>query len=392
LFDIRVLIPGREDTLDFELELEMSPPLRFLTLAIGVVFLGNHPALADAPKVEPYKFEEALQKGAVDLSSNYWTGHDRAPLIAQLAKIDPGLVNRFAFFYGGANRQDVLETKTITGVIHSAVPRALMGATLPEHIRVDYDTKLSCPGTGETRYTAQGIGNQHQSDKLVWLDISRPISSDYYICLGRQYIDMGFSFIHFENAGGVIAHSADPNAALRMLTGVARVLRDYATIGRRPLYLSGDPATAVPLKLDAVYEPSRFYHLEPAYQKFQNKVLRPGHGIGYSYVLSRNIIAEEKSLLPSGVAVLFYVDNWNSDEDDLRRMMELDVDNRRFLIAQSLIVARQNGAYFVPSLDHCVGCIPANDVIDKCEILPNNQTQYDAFSCEDIPILAKYLH
>ena len=169
----------------------------------------------------------------------------------------------------------------------------------------------------------------------------------------------------------MIRNSANPAQALAAYTQLALNLRRRAADKGRPLYLSGDFTTAAALKLEAVYEPSRFYHLEPAYKRYQNRVARPGAGNGYSYVLSPAIIEDQKAKLPATTAVLFYVDNWNDKEDDLRRMMELDAGNRRFMIAQSLVVARQHGALFVPSLDHCVGCVAPRLVGDACEILPD---------------------
>ncbi len=337
-----------------------------------------------------YDWPEALEKGALDLSSDRWSGRDRGALIAHLAELDPGIVNRFAFFFGGASEQDLAATAAVAAKVHQAVPRAIMGATLPELIRADYAVALTCGGKA-TSFVAGDITGQASGD-YRWLDMSRPAAAAYYECLGERYLGMGFSLIHFENSGTVIRNSANHAQALAAYVQVAAELRRRAGEQGRPLYLSGDFTTAAALKLEAVYEPSRFYHMEPGYKRYQNRVPRPGHGNGYSYVLSLAIIEDQKAKLPATTAVLFYVDNWNDKEDDLRRMMELDADNRRFMIAQSLVVARQHGALFVPSLDHCVGCVAPRLVGDPCEILLDGRSQYDALTCGDIHTLRQNLH
>ncbi len=338
----------------------------------------------------PYDWPQALAKGVLDLSSDRWSGRDRGALVAHLAALDPGIVNRFAFFFGGASEDDLVATAAFAATVHQAVPRAILGATLPELIHADYALSTSCGGRA-TSFAADDITGR-SAGNYRWLDMSRPQAAAYYECLGERYLDIGFSFIHFENSGTVIRNSANPAQALAAYTQLALNLRRRAADKGRPLYLSGDFTTAAALKLEAVYEPSRFYHLEPAYKRYQNRVARPGAGNGYSYVLSPAIIEDQKAKLPATTAVLFYVDNWNDKEDDLRRMMELDAGNRRFMIAQSLVVARQHGALFVPSLDHCVGCVAPRLVGDACEILPDGRSQYDALTCGDMQTIRQNLH
>jgi hypothetical protein len=47
--------------------------------------------------------------------------------------------------------------------------------------------------------------------------------------------------------------------------------------------------------------------------------------------------------------------------------------------------ARGGGAYFIPSLDHCDGCIAPSSIGDKCELMPGrtDKTEYDAIRCGD---------
>ena len=362
----------------------MSVPMRRrIGIVLAALWLGTA-----MQQPAPYSWRQALTKGVLDLSSDRWSGRDRGALIGHLAELDPGIVNRFAFFFGGAAEADLAATATLAATIHQAVPRALLEATLPELLHRDYAVGLDC-GARAMRFTVAELGGQASGDGR-WIDMSRPQAAAYYECLGDHYLDIGFSVLHFENPGTVIRNSADPAQALAAYRQVAGALRRRAAAEGRPLYLSGDVPTAALLGLEAAYEPSRFYHREPAYLRYQNRVPRPNGG--HSYVLSPAIIADDRARLPPSTALLFYVDNWNDEEDDLRRMMELDAGSRRFMIAQSLAVARQHGAMFVPSLDHCVGCVAPRLVGDPCEILPDGRSQYDALSCGDLPTIRQALH
>jgi hypothetical protein len=362
-----------------------------LGLIFGVCVVAQTFSTLGAPSrnSDAYSFEAAIQRGIVDLSSDRWSGHDRAPLIAALTKIDPGLVNRFAFFYGGPSNGDLDATLATLEAVHRAVPRALLGATLPEVVFGTYSVTLACPAGHPETFSGQALGGtpMTKARHLSWVDLSRQAGFQYYDRLGKCFVDMGFEFLHFENAKGVQEHSSDPNAALANYQRLARSLRDYAAAEGRPLYLSGDYTIATALRLEAVYTPARFFHLIPEMRKYQNRIARPGYGMGYSFVLSPALIEAQKARLPMKTALLVYVDNWDSSQDDLRRMMELDAENRRYLIKQSVETARKHGAIFVPSLDHCVGCVPPNDIGDPCELLPDGRTQYDALACGDLLVI-----
>jgi hypothetical protein len=71
--------------------------------------------------------------------------------------------------------------------------------------------------------------------------------------------------------------------------------------------------------------------------------------------------------------------------------MELDADNRRYLIAASSQTAHKYGAYFIPNLLHCVDCIPAAVVGDRCEIRVDGKAEYDAVACGDLPTVRRAL-
>jgi len=143
-------------------------------------------------------------------------------------------------------------------------------------------------------------------------------------------------------------------------------------------------------EIDFYYVPSRFYHLTFA-QKYQNRIARPGIGVGYSYSLSAERVRDVLATAPKNAHIFFYVDNWDAKQDDLRRFMELDGNNRRYLLTTSAQVAHKYGAYFILPMLHCVGCIPAQVVGDKCEIRADGKTEYDSVTCGDIATIKQAL-
>lgn len=140
--------------------------------------------------------------------------------------------------------------------------------------------------------------------------------------------------------------------------------------------------------------PSRFFHTSAFSSKYQNKIARSGIGVGYSYALSPFIVKETVAAVPAGTRVFFDVDHWDSSQDDLRRFMELDAENRRFMILESMSNARKGSASFEPPLDTCGGCTPRSVVVDVCEKPPNaspNYSEYNAIRCGDITTIKQAL-
>ena len=72
--------------------------------------------------------------------------------------------------------------------------------------------------------------------------------------------------------------------------------------------------------------------------------------------------------------------------------MELDGANRRYLLETSAATAHRLGAYFIPNLLHCIGCVPTEVVGDPCEIPPGrSKSEYDAVACGDLPTIRTML-
>ena len=344
-----------------------------------------------------YDFDEAVGRGVVDINFNPRFERPLNAVIDHLAELDPGIVNRFGFHFGGPDREFLERQAALLGQIRSRLPRSLMGAVFPQDVSKDYHVTLPCgPQTGR-EYTAASMKAESvlpsPLQRFVMLDMSKAEAQDYEICLGQIYVQQGFSFLQFEGMAGIIPHSGSPAAALAGYERIRNAVKDYAeTMGTR-IYFSGDWQFARELRLNATYDPARFFHTTiPELARYQNRISQPAVGNGYTYVLSPRIIAERVASVPSYTKVMFYVDNWDPEQDDLRRLMELGSANRRTLIVRSAENAAAGGAYFIPALYHCEGCGPKAEVIgDPCEILPNGKTQYDAYVCGDWPTIRQAL-
>jgi len=363
---------------------------RLLYAVLFTIVISVDPASA---QVEPYTLDEAVERGVVDFNFNPWGTIPISPLIDHLTEINPGLINRIGFEYGGFS-VDFLNALALTvRHIHLLIPKVLLGGGVNEALYLSYDQTLDCGGgLGRRHFSAADlVGRTSQGSAARFIDMSKIESQNYYICVGQILIDMGITYLHFEGPDSVIKSSSSPYEAINGYRRVHDKLVRYGIENGGRLYFSGDPFLSGVLTLDGVYIPSRFYHTSiPAYQKYQNSELT-GVGKGYTYWLSDAIVRDIRKSVPSDVRVFFYVDNWDETQDDLRRMMELDDVNRRILLTRSSEVAKIEGAYFIPPLTHCEGCVLPDHVGDFCEIGPTGKSEYNAYQCADFPVIRRAL-
>jgi hypothetical protein len=334
----------------------------------------------------PSVLDKAFEKGIVEWMYNPWQTRDAAPMLATIRQLDPGIVYRLGFLYGGPNHEFLERSKAMAGEIRRHSPQILIGATLPEVVsRVVMDNvDLSCEaGQAPVRFAFEqmismtGAGAYHG---YSWINPARPEAQAYYLCLGKKFVDAGFNIIEFQNAAGIIEHTprAQRRDAIMGLLQVKKALRRYA--GKRPLYFAGDAALSRWMDTAIVYNPARFFHTDAWGVKYQNRMPRvtpQGHpiGVGYSYALSQAMITETIASSRKGVTIVFNVDNFDQTQDDLRRLMELDAENRRFLIMESSRIARRNGVYFAPPIAHCEGCVDKGNVstTEHCMLVADAQ-------------------
>jgi hypothetical protein len=246
---------------------------------------------------------------------------------------------------------------------------------------------LHCGGTlGDRHFSADAItSHRRQSQTSLWVNLAKPDAAAFYTCVAESYIDSGFAIIRFEAPVLVLRNSSDQAAAAKTYEAVRATLMRYADQHGRRVYFLCDPELAKHVRLDGVLVPSRFYHTMLASAlKYQNRIERPGIGVGYAFALSPLMVQDTLRSIPSGTKAFLAVDNRDPQQDDLRRFMELDPENRRFLIDKSAEIARQGGAHFVIPLDGCAGCTPPAAVVDRCEILNDSSTEYNAVRCGDL--------
>ena len=343
---------------------------------------------------QSYSFQRAAELGMVYLAASHSSG-ENDDIVRHVRDVNPGIVDGLAYLWGGPTDARIEYAAATAAKVRQQIPQILTVGAWSEGVRPNYDETLHCGGAlGDRRFSVGAIGSgARQGQSSVWVDMAKPQALGFYDCVGQMYLDRGFTILRFEAPTLVLRYSTDPGAAARAYQKVAADMRAYAARQGRSVYFIGDPDLARYLRLDGVYVPSRFYHTRlPSALKYQNRISRPGIGVGYSYALSPLIVRDTVGAVPQGTKVFFAVDNWDPSQDDLRRFMELDRDNRRFLITQSARNARLGGAYFIPPLDHCGGCIPREAVRDPCEVLRDSSTEYNAVRCGDLAAINEALH
>jgi len=333
-----------------------------------------------------YNFKEAVQHGVIDFVVNPWAHPDISADIVEIGKLAPGLVNRLGFEYGGMSSKRLNFSGDAASQIHGLLPRARIGGGFPENLKADYRAALPCDSETDLRtFTHDAItGKAYGGNKdYYWVDISLVPAQEYYICIGKAQIRRQFDHLHFEESDEILANCASRAVCVLGYKRVRDELARYAKDRGIGLSFSGEPVLAGEMALDSVYIPARFY-VDDFDQQYRNKV-STDVGVGHTYVLSPLIVQDLVREVPKGTNILFYVDNFDSRQDDLRRMVELDGPNRRELIKRSAMVAAKFGATFVPSYNHCDGCIPLNLIGDPCEAdSKSNLSVYNARACGDL--------
>lgn len=344
------------------------------------------------PKPDLYSLNTAISKGVVSTRMSLFGATDQKHVLDTIQGLDPGMIYAtYVGVWGTIRQQDLNSAEQLAGKLRQLLPHTILGGGVNESMSLSIPPQtLTCGGQLGTRTFAPAAmidSKQHALGDTAWLDLANPAARDYYVCVGTELIDRGFTLIGFPEHENVIGHASSKPEAIKNFVSLLDTLRHYGASKGERIYFSGDPATDDTVKeIDFYYVPSRFYHLTFA-QKYQNKILRPGIGIGYSYSLSSARVHDVLATAPRNAHVFFYVDNWDANQDDLRRFMELDGDNRRYLLTTSAQTAHKYGAYFIPPMLHCVDCIPKKIVGDKCEIRPDGKTEYDAVTCGDIPAI-----
>lgn len=348
------------------------------------------------PKPDLYPLNTAISKGVVNARMSLFSATDQKHVLDTIQGLDPGMIYAtYVGVWGTIRQQDLNSAGQLAGKLRQLLPHTILGGGVNESMSLSIAPQtLTCGGQLGTRTFSPAAmidTKQRALGDTAWLDLANPTARDYYLCVGTELIDRGFTLIGFPEHENVIAHASSKKEAIKNFVSLLETLRHYGAGKGETIYFSGDPASDDTAKeIDFLYVPARFFHTSFA-QKYQNKIIRRGIGAGYSYSLSPLHVQDVLATAPHNTKVFFYVDNWDATQDDLHRFMELDGDNRRYLITTSAQTAHKDGAYFIPNLLHCVDCIPAKVVGDKCEIRPDGKTEYDAVACGDLPAIKQAL-
>jgi hypothetical protein len=333
-----------------------------------------------------YSFEESVQHGVIDFVVNPWAHPDIRADLDDIVRLDPGLVNRLGFEYGGMSPKGLGFSGAAAQEIHRRLPRARIGGGFPQNLQANYLAVLPCDSETDLRtFRRDGMtgGPYDRSNLFYWVKLDAKPAQDYYICIGKAQIRRHFNHLHFEESDHVLANCTSRLACVLAYKRIAEELIRYANDRGICLSFSGEPELAREMALDSVYVPARFY-IDDFDREYRNKIVT-GEGDRYSYVLSPLIVRDVIRKVPGHTRVFFYVDNFDFRQDDLRRMMELDGPNRRGLIKRSADAAANGGATFIPSYNHCDGCVPLNLIGDSCERSPNTGLSfYNAHRCGDL--------
>lgn len=369
---------------------------KLFVLAIAFTFIGLPGSSLASSGSSSYSLDEAIAKGVVNARMSLFNATDQKHVLDSIAGIDPGIIYAtYVGVWGTIRQQDINSAGQLAATLHQRLPRTILGGGVNESVSLSIAPQtLNCGRRlGMQTFAPKDMVDpkQHPLGDTAWLDLANPKARDYYLCIGTELIDRGYTLIGFPEHENVIAHAASKPDAIKNFVYIMDELRRYGTEKGERIYFSGDPATDdTAREIDFLYVPSRFFHTSFA-QKYQNKIIRKGIGVGYSYSLSPLRVQDVLATAPHHAKVFFYVDNWDVTQDDLRRFMELDGDNRRYLITTSAQTAHKYGAYFIPNLLHCVDCIPATIVRDKCEIRADGKTEYDAVTCNDLATVKQAL-
>ncbi|MBV8664488.1 MAG: hypothetical protein JO107_15460, partial [Hyphomicrobiales bacterium] len=235
--------------------------------------------------------DHAIAQGVVNWRVDpQWPATKEAE-IGLLQRLRPGLIYKIGLRtgWGQVNEGTFKSAGDIATVIKAKIPDIMLGIGIGESVRPDLDVTLKCGEGVPRRFTGAQITRSGKPllGGTAWVDPSTDAGRDFYECEARNFIDVGYALINPDGGGLVIKNSASPRKAADNFNEMFSRLKAYAKSIGREVYFSGDvDMLQYGVDVDTAYLPSRFYHVTiPEYKKYQNKIARPGIGVGYSYAL-----------------------------------------------------------------------------------------------------------
>jgi hypothetical protein len=368
----------------------------FLFAVLAITFNGvGHSATTNYANL--YSLDEALRLGTVDFSPNPYITRPYQPTINEIGTLGPGALVELGFLYGGVSQDSLNTTSTVANDLRLKLPQTLLGTRFPEHFdTVQYPVRenLTCGGSMGTRsFNHRDMVRQNSVSLPAWVDLTIEKTREYFLCIGKFYIDNGFTMLGFTNPSGMLENYPNPSAMIAAFIEIQSQLNQYAASKGAKIYWGGDVHTSYQIPTDYAFQPMRVNTDSAWAAQWKNRIERLGVGNGYSYTLSRTMINDMKALAKAGTKILFFVDNFDGMQDDLRRFMELDAINRRYFILESVRLAKANGVFVTLPLTHCEGCVDKSLTGDACHTVPTPnpntlpKTAYNALACGDFPAI-----
>jgi hypothetical protein len=285
----------------------------FLTkLFLKRLLLASAWLLASAlPAAATDALDRAIAQGVVNWRIDpQWPATKDAEL-GVLQTLRPGLIYKVGLRtgWGQVSNATLDSAGDIARLIKSKLPDVMLGIGMGESVRPDLDVTIGCGGESR-RFTAaqMTVPGKPLLGGTAWIDVATDAGRDFYECQAKNLIDLGYALINPDGGGLVIKNSSSPAAAVKNFNAMFARLKAYARANGREVYFSGDiDMLEAGVAIDTAYLPSRFYHVTiPQYKKYQNRIARPGIGVGYSYALSRAIVQDFRAKAGACAAVLLH--------------------------------------------------------------------------------------
>jgi hypothetical protein len=130
--------------------------------------------------------------------------------------------------------------------LHLRLPRTILGGGVNESMSLSIPPQtLNCGARlGMQTFVPRNMvdPNQRPLGDTAWLDLANPKARDYYLCVGTELIDRGYTLIGFPEHENVIAHASSGSEAIKNFVYVMDELRRYGAAEGKRIYFSGDPA------------------------------------------------------------------------------------------------------------------------------------------------------
>lgn len=208
-----------------------------------------------AQQVEPvgtkyalYPLNTAISKGVVSARMSLFSATDQKHVLDTIQKLNPGMIYAtYVGVWGTIRQQDLNSAGQLASKLHQLLPQTILGGGVNESVSLSTPAQtLMCGGQLGTKTFAPAAmidPKQRALGDTAWLDLANPVARDYYVSVGMELIDRGYTLIGFPEHENVIVHASSKPEAVRNFLSLLETLRRYGTEKGERIYFSGDPAT-----------------------------------------------------------------------------------------------------------------------------------------------------